>query len=531
MIPTKTFFKSEASKRGKVDGDEVAVQAYRVGSIEESEQLYRFYNEFMSLESDLIVYSSKAGEWLSKHGDDLDASLSMDNDKSTRAMHMACLAPLCRGVNARTLSASVAMYTTLMILSPSMRKEAGIVFRDGFNKLNLNKMSNWVDRNIVNHGRERYTAETAACQQLSLTYDAYHKMRERNADGSLKYDANEVLEQYDNALKSMYKLAEFDGVDVDDINRSARIIAGKMMERNPSFGQIFFETANDLVIQSPPQKGRQAVSVGGGKYEMRDVMVWNGEFHEYDENNDPSYEFNGIFTPRKPVEDIAEHSQLMTSYMYDHLRNECVRNGAENAYQRVAKVAQLAFVASWAENSKLGVASMNHVKDADYFGAGSFDGALKTVFGKNAAINQGLKAKFFDPAYAARAKAEMYDMNKAIYDRNFAKGTNTSDWEFYLPPDVINDDASRVAFDYYKKVFDMASADGFSTNETFEMMKESFMCADENVRFDIEANIRAARENTRGKSKSEQHAAEQAAVNANYSRKNAAYSASEGIEF
>lgn len=116
-----------------------------------------------------------------------------------------------------------------------------------------------------NDGRVPLTPESAAMAKLALDRKAYHEMRLPGAD------TDRVREMYDQSCATLYKLAEYDGVGKDVLNRSARSIVGQMMGYDPDLKRFFRETASRDVRKAPGE-----VSPDGG------TVKWSGEFEHKD---------------------------------------------------------------------------------------------------------------------------------------------------------------------------------------------------------------------------------------------------------
>ena len=174
---------------------------------------------------------------------------------------------------------------------------------------------------VLNNGRVPLTAETAALNYVAFSMQYYEQLRNlqyddtivgegdssaaRAADAAAKreekyaQDCADLRAKYDASCKTLYQLADMDGVDAVDLNTNIRVLVGSLSETHPDVRAAFKETAGFSLVKG---KGEKKMIVDGFTGKAREGRVWNGEYYFTDEHGNPTDErYTSAFTVREPI--------------------------------------------------------------------------------------------------------------------------------------------------------------------------------------------------------------------------------------
>ena len=214
------------------------------------------------------------------------------NSQYNQRLFMMISRPLQRGVNKESLLETIGVAAGAMLMSPDFRKACSasvqnIMYPYVQKMAERSKPGSFWERqavrmDMVEHGgRLPLTPQSAAIMHLGFSRNAYNKMREPGADVS------QIMQDYQEAVDTLYNMAQEDGLSSRDVHRSVRTIAGQLIEKDSRLATCFNELAFDDVVR--------------GQGEVRaDCTVWRGEY--LDRKGKP---FRGAFTPREPMD--ADH--------------------------------------------------------------------------------------------------------------------------------------------------------------------------------------------------------------------------------
>ncbi|MCB5280381.1 hypothetical protein [Arthrobacter sp. ES1] len=246
-------------------------------------------------------------------------------------MVLNCLKPLGEGVNAKSVLTMVGMGSAMWMLSPNFRDQVGD-FRDQMKEAITAKIDErresrldkvisgaaekssdgaplsqlWQIRldlaeRAKRGGRDVYTAQSAGMTEVALTENAYAAMRQEGAD------VEEIRDNYDSCLKTLYEQAHEDGVDASEVARAARFVVGRRLESEPELAVVFGELAHGQFAKSAPRE----VRISGTDETAR---VWTGEFESRLGQKVEAGSF-GVRGPMKANEHQAAIADTMTADM------------------------------------------------------------------------------------------------------------------------------------------------------------------------------------------------------------------------
>lgn len=243
-------------------------------------------------------------------------------------MALSCFDSLRGGMTAANLIQAVSTATTLMLLSKTFRQQVGDGYntlRDGladrirtapvrkwgeqahamekdYNRLGLSRDEMppvWQDRlNKVEFaergGREAYTVHTAAAAEVGLIESAYLEARRPGADVS------EVEQSFQTARGELYRMANEDGLQTEDISQRMRMMVGVRCDTDPRFAQVIDGVSQGRYVKAPP---REVIDPEG-----RPRMMWMGDYEDRWVKGEPPIIDQGSFSPRFPLSP-AEHAE------------------------------------------------------------------------------------------------------------------------------------------------------------------------------------------------------------------------------
>lgn len=268
-----------------------------VGSLTESEELTRLERQIMDVE---MTYEKYAEDNLDfqKDVDRQKDKMSKMNKLFCLALAGACLSPLRKGVNSKSVLRVVGLWVGCCFLSKSFRQECNTVLSKVFYPLMSKKMEGAkADSMLSKRGLVMdecgdtlpLTPDSVAVMKIVFCKQAYARMRETGAD------VDAILEDYRRASDKLYDLAAADGIRPELVDKSMRKIATDLIDKDSSFLQVFTETAYDTAVRGADMVHRQRYKDGDG-VKTRTYTSWEGDYVDTDGN--PYVE---SFTPRNPA--------------------------------------------------------------------------------------------------------------------------------------------------------------------------------------------------------------------------------------
>lgn len=294
-----------------------------VGSQEEAEYLKKLESDIMTLNTDYVKYIKDNKDSF----DPMASNLQMYQKMYYMHMFESCLEPLENGVSASSIVQVIGMYAGMKLVDKQFDKEVKASVSNALIPAIEKKAdkegpnSVWAKRLEkaklqVNYGRETLTPDTAALTQIGFLRKAYDDMRKPGAD------MYKVLENYDEAVKTLHMQAKVDGIDINDMNQALRFQVGKIIEKHPEQALFFGEINVEGIKQSDYKTEIYKVNTGNG-FEMRERQVWSGEF----ENPDGT-PYVGDFSPRVPYDVDKYQSKLNEFYddFYHNMSNDALHH-------------------------------------------------------------------------------------------------------------------------------------------------------------------------------------------------------------
>lgn len=287
------------------------------GSIEETAYINK-------LNADIADLNDKYSTYVASKADLFDnTTSSMARMQKMRHMMMFgfCAMPLARGINRDAVIQAISMYVGMRLVDKDFQKDISKGVVDTLGPYVESKAEKagpdsiwgkWSEKIKVakNEGREPLDPDTAAVTQIGFIKQAYEDMRKPGAD------VNKISKEYENAVNTLYSVAEKDGVSKEAVNNSLKFMVGKLIETNPDNMKYFNETCYDGVFMDSYKEENVTTVDNDGKIIEKTQFVWDGSF-----KNKDGTEFKGTFSPRSPY----------TQDMYrDVLRDFC-RNSMKKA--------------------------------------------------------------------------------------------------------------------------------------------------------------------------------------------------------
>lgn len=320
----RTFSKKRMS-RENYDRDSKYVEQ---GSEKEKEAMEKLTEEFNRLQLDMSRFTENGQAWLAmKKDEDKQTGMGKMNHIYQRRMLMMCLSPLREGFSPSSIIMATSMYVGLAAANPQIKKTmqkgvgntlAGLAEtgkRDG-GVLGGKTMQNVLGRvskhyiKAGNDGRVPYTPESAAIADICMTREAYSMMR----DG--KHTVEEVQKMYGDSRKVLYDLMEQDGVSMEDMAQSERIIIGKVVREDKEAAMMFGDIMYDNVSPSKAHVVQENVydtdENGKPTVKVQNSYVWTGEFENMDGSS-----FDGVMHARMPM-DEEQLAGLVRDSALDH---------------------------------------------------------------------------------------------------------------------------------------------------------------------------------------------------------------------
>lgn len=276
-----------------------------VGSSMEKEEISRLEQKIVDVQSNYLNYVEKNLQY--------DKNVSEQNEKSsamTRFYCLAvaglCLAPLRKGVNAKTVMKTIGLWACCSFLSKTFREETNQVVSDVLAPLVKKKAANAGENSIwqkrkeqLNNGEFPLTPESAALMKIAFCKQAYADMHKDGAN------VNQILSKYREAEQQLYVEAQKAGIKPEVLDKSMRTIVGNLVERDPEFVKVFNETAYDYVSRGEDTVYTQKYQASDGVKE-RSYSKWEGNYTDISGNN-----FTQAFTPREP--ETVNHLRRLSS--------------------------------------------------------------------------------------------------------------------------------------------------------------------------------------------------------------------------
>ena len=296
------------------------------------EQMQKLMADVNDIQFDMVSFTNKGQAWIDiQDKGERTNHQRMMGEIMQRRMLYACTQQLRGGLSAGKALSAIGMYAGMAALNPAFRdmvtnmKAQGIgtalnIMADHPDKkfLGRNFLTNTLTKKrdkylaAANQGRMPFTPETAAVVDIRMAKEAYTQMR----DG--KHDPAEVMDRYNEAHSTLESLMEADGVSREDMARSQRIIIGKVVERDPSYKDMFREMGYGTWVASEPTKERVPVYDENNIPHMETMHVWRGEYETYDENGTAvPVDSKATFTVREPMTDM-EYAKNVMRVMDEH---------------------------------------------------------------------------------------------------------------------------------------------------------------------------------------------------------------------
>ncbi len=178
----------------------------------------------------------------------------------TQFYHMqlmySCVAPFAEGINADTITRAGGMFLGAYLCSKQFRaqvKEYGAQHDRRKAEKQLAKLDDWQARTgkelspskqrrrdslirQINGGRMPLSPKSTALTHIGFAKRAYEDMRKPDAD------MKQIMEDYDSAVESLYRQAQADGCDLQDVSRNFRMSVAMLASKDPSVNAMFTET-------------------------------------------------------------------------------------------------------------------------------------------------------------------------------------------------------------------------------------------------------------------------------------------------
>ena len=227
-------------------------------------------------------------------------------------MVLTCIRPVMSGLSMDSIIQSVGSYMGMVAVSPEFEGQFKTAVNSAISGFQLGRTEKAYQEAVntygdgseqalaldekrrgmlmkQNYGRMPLSPRNAGMMQLRFTKQAYNAMREPGAD------INAVEKHYNEAMDVLYARAERDGVSREAVDLNSRILAGQLIELDPSNRMVFAETSYDGVTMDDKKDKSYDVMEQGG---IRRVshFEWRGEF-----SNSDGQPFRGCFRPRRPI--------------------------------------------------------------------------------------------------------------------------------------------------------------------------------------------------------------------------------------
>lgn len=362
------------------------------GSQEEKEMLDRLIQNLEGIDINFVEYAQDKLN-LSRNLERAEDSLKPMNVYYNRRFMLFCMEPLMHGLDSESVATSATAFLGMCVMS----KE----FRSCIKQTLLQNKCSHIDKAISKGkiseeeglakkrqligkslGRDMWSPKSAGNAQVTLTVSAYRAMQKEGAN------VNEIMENYNKAISSLYAEAAVDGVTTDEINASARTVAGKLIKHDSSYLNVFKETAYGDVHMDDFHKESE-FTVKDGSVQRKEIFRWSGEF-----SDDKGVPFNSAFTPRIPLDKEA-HSSKFRDIIIEKSQNTYNMNEFLNNLQDTIDI-----------NSNRVKRQVECMREDGIF-TDDFDTA-KAVFEEG--VQEATFRKFVE--------FEHIDMTKAFHDRN-----------------------------------------------------------------------------------------------------------------
>lgn len=275
---------------------EKPVNDMEYGSTDEQAYLNKLESDIMDINADYVNYAAEHSDIL----DNQTSQLSYMQKVRHLMMFSSCITPMAHGITGDSLIQSIGMYAGMRLFDKDFAKNVNkgvaeilspYVQKKAEEKGEGSKWSKWADKleSAKNDGRTPLDPETAALTQMGFAKRAYEDMRKPGAN------VDEISGQYEEAVKSLYKVAAHDGVSGDDINQSFKFMVGKMIEHDPETMKYFNETSYSGVTMDDYKPETVVIIGDDGKPAEQTKFTWDGNFR-----NPDGSDFTGTFTPRRP---------------------------------------------------------------------------------------------------------------------------------------------------------------------------------------------------------------------------------------
>lgn len=164
------------------------------------------------------------------------------------------------------------------------------------------------EERLAARGGEAWTAQSAALTEVGLAEAAYVRMRTPDADGRMpSAEVVQVIQdQYEDLVSRVRAECVEDDIDLDDVDRSARVLVGERISADPEVASCYEGLSCGDFRRSPM---RPVVTSNGQR-----GMYWDGSF----EDMAGSKVSSGMFplrAPEKPTEHEARISDVMLKDM------------------------------------------------------------------------------------------------------------------------------------------------------------------------------------------------------------------------
>ena len=255
------------------------------GSEEEKTQLMFYKDSLARCYNDMISFHNDGRLWLTMTEKDRERRSDEWNKMVTSRMILSLGTPLRRGVNLGSLSEVAGMYVTFALFNKDFRNEVNQIKGNLLNGYLSKKgndvtlMSNPFYASLckkrdtylakANNGRVPFTPETAALQDIRFSME----VNQRIYNGE---DKDVVMNDFNNARNTLYRMMESDGVSREDMRRSQNVMLDMMIENQPVLKYMFKEVAYEEVVKTEEKEVDTVSYDANGNSFVETVKRWDG---------------------------------------------------------------------------------------------------------------------------------------------------------------------------------------------------------------------------------------------------------------
>lgn len=276
-----------------------------VGSVEETQALAELEQQIKNVELEYTTYAEKHLD-VKQSVDEQKKELSKMSKLFCVALAGACLLPLRKGVNSKSVLRVIGLWAGCCFLSKTFRQETNRIVSDVMSPLMSKKAAAAKPGSMLakrklqideSGGTLPLTPDSLAIAKIAFCKQAYRDMRVKGAD------VEGVLQNYQKASERLYQVGLENGVCPELVDKSMRKIVADLIDKDSTFIPVFTETAYDLVYRGEDKVHIQKYR-DGEEIRERTYTQWEGAYLTEDGDT-----FVGGFSPRRP-ESVNELRRL-----------------------------------------------------------------------------------------------------------------------------------------------------------------------------------------------------------------------------